>query len=53
MRAKKKRGGIEKRDETVESGHSLGTRSPFLTFIIILFFLASFVRVKQRYTTRL
>lgn len=45
---KKKRGGIEKRDEIVESGHSLGTRSPFLTFIIILFFLASFVRVKQR-----
>lgn len=50
---KKRRGGIEKRDEIVESGHSLGTRSPFLTFIIILFFLASFVRVKQRYTTRL
>lgn len=49
---KKRRGGIEKRDEIVESGHSLGTRSPFLTFIIILFFLASFVRVKQRYTTR-
>lgn len=35
---KKRRGGIEKRDEIVESGHSLGTRSPFLTFIIIFFF---------------
>lgn len=26
---KKRRGGIEKRDEIVESGHSLGSRSPF------------------------
>lgn len=42
---KKRRGGIEKRDEIVESGHSLGTRSPFFWRLLLssFFSLRSFV----------